>query len=133
MTRFLGFSPGVDSPSPGELRERWVSASLQPSLRPSIGPQKLVNLDGQGIGQFLDIVDGDVARPALDVRYEGSVQFRFQRQIFLRHLSLRAQAPQLARQNLSRQMLPWGRGKRGHAGNGCRKPLVNQPRLSHNR
>jgi hypothetical protein len=32
----LGFSPGVDSPSPGEVRESWVSASLQPSLRPYV-------------------------------------------------------------------------------------------------
>jgi hypothetical protein len=30
----LGVSPGVASPSPGGVRECWVSASLQPSLRP---------------------------------------------------------------------------------------------------
>jgi hypothetical protein len=29
----FGFSPGVDLPSPGKVRESWVSASLQSILR----------------------------------------------------------------------------------------------------
>jgi hypothetical protein len=90
---FIGHGEGEHGAHPPEENESRASSSR---------PQKLVNRDRQSIGQFLDVVDRDIARATLDVCHESPMQFRLQGQIFLRHLPFRAQTPQVACQHVSR-------------------------------
>ena len=80
----------------------WGQIGPRPVLRHAIGrTQELGDGQAERVGEFFDVVDGDVGFTLLNLADVGAVKAGFEAEGLLRPAAVKAQEPQVLGQNLA--------------------------------
>jgi hypothetical protein len=109
--------PHPQVPGDGRLcggpRDVIVEFNTTPPLaehrEPTLWQQQDVDIYLQSVCKTFNVVDRDISYLAFNVRHEGAMQARFQREIFLRPSPFLAEANYVHRKELTRRWRAWTR------------------------